>query len=114
MKSKKGHGLDFMDSYSLKLAFPIIEDVLLYLVNLSIKTNKFADIWKIQLVKPLHKKQDKLEAKNYRPVSHLIEISKIAEYAVHFQVYQHFVDQQLFHPNPHGFIADHNTGTALI
>ena len=60
MKSKRGHGYDFIDSYSLKLAFPHIEEVLLHLVNLSISSSRFAKPWKIQLVVPLHKKKDKL------------------------------------------------------
>ena len=43
VKGKKGHGFDYMDAYSLKLAFPKIEDVLLHLVNLSLKNGEFAE-----------------------------------------------------------------------
>ena len=114
MKSKRAHGFDFIDSYSIKLAFPHIEQVLLHLVNLSIEKSKFAKRWKIQLVLPLHKKNDKLEGSNYRPVSHIIEISKIVEYIVHDQVYQHFSINNIFHPNHHGFLENHSTATALI
>lgn len=114
IKSKKGHGFDYMDSYSLKLAFPHIEDVLLHLVNLSIKNGEYASIWKIQLVKSLHKKDDPLEAKNYRPVSHIIEVGNIVEYVIHDQVYNHFISNNLFHENHHGFLGQHSTATALI
>ena len=84
------------------------------MVNLSITSGKFASFWKIQLVLPLHKKNDKLDGSNYRPVSHIIELGKIVEYAVHQQVYQHFVLHHLFHSNHHGFLGDHSTATALI
>ena len=41
-------------------------------------------------------------------------MSKIVEYAVHDQVYHHFFNHKIFHPNHHGFLGHHNTSTALI
>ena len=70
-KNSRTHGRDFIDSSSLKLAFPLIEDSILHLVNLSIRNGTFAQNWKIQLILPLHKKNDKLNGNNYRPVSHI-------------------------------------------
>ena len=114
MKPSKSHGCDFIDSFSLKLAFPLIEESILHLVNLSIRESSYAHEWKTQLVLPLHKKDDPLVGSNYRPVSHIVEIGKIVEYVVHEQVYDHFVSQQLFHANHHGFLRNHSTATALI
>ena len=113
MKNKRSHGTDFIDPYSLKLAGPLIEGALLHIVNLSIQQNKFSTNWKTQLVNPLHKKGDKLQVDNYRPVSHLIEVGKIVEHAVYEQVVNHFTAHSLFHPNHHGSISDHSTTTAL-
>ena len=62
MKGKRGHGVDTIDSYSLKLASPLIEDSLLHLVNLSIANNTFATPWKPQLIFPLHKKKRKKQS----------------------------------------------------
>ena len=70
--------------------------------------------WKKQLVLPLHKKGDKLLGTNYRPVSHISEVSKIVEYAAHGQVYDHFSNNNIFHKNHHGNLANHGTATALI
>ena len=67
MKGGKSSGVDYIDSYCLKLA-PLIEDALEHLINLSIATTKFASIWKPQLIFPLHKKADKDVIENYRPV----------------------------------------------
>ena len=113
VKNSRSHGRDFIDGSSLKLAFPLIEESILHLVNLSIKSGTFAEKWKIQLILPLHKKKDKLDGNNYRPVSHIIEIGKIVEYAIHEQVYGHFSSKNLFHGNHHGFIANCSTATAL-
>ena len=103
MKGGRSHGVDYIDSYSLKLAYPIIEEAIYHMVNLSIRSKRFAKPWKIQLVHPLHKKGDKLTGTNYRPVSHIVEVGKILEYIVHEQVYAHFEEHDIFHANHHGF-----------
>ena len=46
MKGKRSHGVDLIDSFSIKLAGPLIEDALLHLINLSITEFKFAPNWK--------------------------------------------------------------------
>ena len=109
MKSKRVHGVDWIDSYSLKIASPLLEDSLL-----SIKQSKFATNWKPQLIHPFHKKKAKDLVENYRPVSHLVQVGKIAEYAVSFQIIEHFTKHNLFHPNHHGSLAGHSTATAVI
>ena len=114
IKPSRSHGFDFIDSFSLKLAFPLVEDSILHLVNLSITTMTYSKKWKTQLVLPLHKKNDTMDGTNYRPVSHIIEVGKIAEYAVHDQVYNHFVQHNLFHGNHHGFLGSHSTASALV
>ena len=114
MKGKRVHGCDWIDSYSLKIASPILEESLMHLVNLSIRQRKFAVVWKPQLIHPVHKKKAKDEIENFRPVSHLVQVGKIAEYAVNFQIIDHFVKHDLFHPNHHGSLANHSTATAVI
>ena len=114
MKGKRVHGRDEIDSFSLKLAAPLIEDSLLHLVNLSIESENFATPWKPQLILPFHKKKEKTKVENYRPVSHLVEVGKLVEYIVGEQILEHFVTNNLFHPNHHGSLANHSTATALI
>ena len=114
MKGGKCSGIDSIDSFSLKLAAPLIEDALLHLVNLSIKTSSFSSLWKHQLVFPHHKKQDRFLSKNYRPVSHLVQLGLLVEGAVFDQIVEHFSSNDLFHSNHHGGLANHSTTSALI
>ena len=107
MKGKTAHGIDMIDSYSLKLAGPLIEDSLLHLINLSISSHSFSLFWKPQLIFPTHKKENKSDIQNYRPVSHLVEVGKMVEYVVYDQVIEHFSLNSLFHPNHHGSLAGH-------
>ena len=106
--------MDWIDKGSLKVASPLIEESLLHLVNLSIREGRFSDRWKPQLIFPHHKKNQRDLLENYRPVSHLVQVGMIPEYAVYFQIVDHFVENGLFHPNHHGSVADHSTATALI
>ena len=112
LKGKRSCGVDQIDSFSLKVAAPFIEDTILHLVNLSL--SRYPESWKTQLIHPLHKKGDKCVGENYRPVSHIVEISKLTEYAVLEQVLHHFQSQDLFHNNHHGFLPNRSTTTALL
>ena len=112
-KNSRSHGSDFLDACSLNLAYPLIENSILHIINLSIEEGTVPNAWKTQLVHPLYKKDDAMNGENYRPVSHITEISKLLEYAVHEQVYEHFSANNLFHSNHHGFIKDCSTSTAL-
>ena len=51
---------------------------------------------------------------NFKPVSNLVEVGKVAEYAVAEQIIKHFIENNLFHPNHHGGLPNHSTATALI
>ena len=114
MKGGFSCGIDGIDGFSIKLAAPLIEDALLHLVNLSIRTSLFPETWKHQLIFPQHKKKDKLLVENYRPVCHLNEIGLLTERAIYEQIVAHFTQNDLFHPNHHGGLANHSTTTALI
>ena len=114
MKGKKTSGVDSIDSYSLKLAAPLMEEALLHLVNLSIEESSFSKKWKPQLIFPNHKKKDRMLVENYRPVSNLVETGKLVEYVIAEQILSHFIENNLFHINHHGSLPAHSTATALI
>ena len=95
MKPKRVHGVDWIDSFSLKLASPLIEESLMHIINLSILGSKFSSRWKPQLIFPLHKKKERDILGNYRPVSHLVQVGKMVEYAVYFQIVEHFMANSL-------------------
>ena len=58
-------------------------------------------------------KGSKFDAKFYRPLSNLSEVSKLVEMAVHDQVYEYLEREELVHPYHHGFLKNHSTATAL-
>ena len=86
VKGKKSCGMDMIDGYSLKLAAPLIEDILLHLVNLSITQSHFPQYWKVSKIVPLHKKSDKTNGENYRPVSNIIFVCQICNLVIIFVI----------------------------
>ena len=103
-----------VDSYVIKLAKADLLPVITHLVNLSVKYKVFPSQWKLAKVIPLHKKEEVLLAKNYRPVALLAITSKILERAVFGQVIEYFETNNLLHPSHHGFRSMHNTSTAML
>ena len=114
LKGKKSCGLDWICGYSLKLASNELSPELEKLINISIKSGQFYSKWKLSKVLPGFKnKGSKFDATFYRPISNLSEVSKMAEKAVHQQVYKYLSENGLIHPDHHGFLQNHSTATAL-
>ena len=114
LKSSKSTSIDELDNYCVKLAADIIDKPLHHIVTLSILQRKFPSNWKFSKVIPLHKKESKLECKNYRPVSILSPLSKILEKIVYEQIYEHFTTNKIFNSNMHGYRRFRSTQTALL
>ena len=114
LKMLKSTGLDSIDAWTLKLVINDILPALTHVLNLSITSLVFPDIWKLSKVIPLLKKDDPLNPKNYRPVALLPVMSKILERVVFMQVVQYVEGQGLLHPSHHGSRSKHSTSTAMI
>ena len=114
LKNSKSVGLDYIDTYIIKLIKNEILAAVTHIINLSIQTSKFPTYWKTAKVIPLLKKGDSLIAKNYRPVAILPIFSKILERVIFMQIVEYMDINKLFHPNHHGFRKHHNTTTALL
>ena len=114
LSNSSSFGLDEIDTSIIKLIKPDILPALTHIVNLSIATGVFPTFWKKSKIIPLHKKEDLLNPKNYRPVAIIPIFSKILEKIVFNQVVEYLATNNLIHPNHHAYRADHNTTTALI
>jgi hypothetical protein len=89
--------------------------VITRIINLSLQSGCFLLSWKEALVHPLLKKIG-LEATfmNFRPVSNLPFISKLAERAVFEQTHIHMVDNDLYPSAQSSYQRNPSTETALL
>ena len=78
LSNSRSTGIDELDNFSVKLSAELIAQPVHHIITLSIMQSKFPNGWKYSKVLHLHKKEDILEKKNYRPVAILSPLSKIS------------------------------------
>ena len=113
LKTNKAIGLDFISARLLKYGARAICRPVTRLLNLSISTGKFPDIWKCSKVSALFKCGDRTNPTNYRPISILPTLSKIMEKVVHSQFYKFLNSHDLLSSKQFGFRPKYSTTTAL-
>ena len=84
------------------------------LVNLSFETGIFPDVLKIAKVNPLHKKDSKIDHRNYRPISLLSVVSKVFEKLIYKRIYFYLDQKKLIYSKQFGFRGNHSTNYAII
>ena len=116
LNNSSSTGVDFIDAQTIKLVKHEIVAAVTRIINLSIQTSKFPDIYKHSQIIPLKKKPslNDLECSSYRPVNLLPIPGKIVEKAVFNQLVLYLEENKLIHPNHHGGRKNHSTTTALV
>lgn len=79
--------------------------------NLSIKTIKFPDKWKLSKICPIHKKDNNTDVK-YRPITIINNLGKILEFVLHNALYPQRKHSICI--NQHGIIPKRSTISNLI
>ena len=80
---------------------------------ISLETGAFPDLLKTSCVVPVHKKGDKSQLSNYRPISLLSSFSKLFEYCFLNILLPFLEKNNILCGNQHGFRAGKSTETAL-
>lgn len=114
MKSKTSSGIDELSPKTLKLCKEELAQPLVNIVNKSFSQGIFPSQLKIAKVLPKHKKGDKKQPSNYRPISLLSTFSKIIEKITLNRLLQHIKTFNMLTVHQHGFTAGRSTVTALI
>ncbi len=86
LNSNKSVGLDTIPPHTVKVAAEVLKSPFTNLINLSIKEAIFPSKAKIASILPLFKGDDRLNKKNYRPVSILTTFSKVFETVLKNQI----------------------------
>ena len=68
----------------------------------SLKKVEFPEIWKKANVVPVHKREDKMLVKNYRPISSLPIFGKFFERVIYNSLFNYFQSNRLFTPSQSG------------
>ena len=103
MKTNKASGPNSIPTNILKLFKKEFSKPLSDMVNISFNQGVFPNILKIANVIPIHKKGDKLDCNNYRPISLLSNISKISEKSMHIRLVNFLKKNKLLFCHQFGF-----------
>ena len=99
---------------TLKQIIPNIIKELTICINKSFQENKFPEILKISKITPLHKKNDKTNPSNYRPIAQLSPLSKTMEQLCMTQLHEFFESQNTINNRQFGFRKAHSTIHPLL
>ena len=111
--AQKAVGYDGISMAIIKDNKTILAEVLTHMINTIIRTSKFPDSQKIARVRPLHKKGDKSDRNNYRPISILTAISKITEKVLAIQLRYFLENCDILSDCQFGFREKRNTTSAI-
>ena len=115
LKNTTSTGHDDINVVALKKMRDSILKSLTHVINLSLKTGEFPQIWKVAKVIPLWKNNgDKTESKFYRPIALLPVFSKVLEKFVSRWMNQHMETNKLWSDRQHGYRQKRSTSTALL
>jgi len=87
----------------LKISAPYICSPLTYIYNKSILAGIFPHRMKFSIIKPIYKKENKMNPTNYRPILLLTSFSKVFGKALHIRLTEHFNTNKLIVGNQFGF-----------
>ena len=110
---QKATGPDGISPKLLKLAGWSVVPSLTKLINLSLSLGIVPQLWKQANVIPLHKKGDRSDINNYRPVSILSCPSKILEKIVFKNLFNYLNENHLITPHQSGFMPGDSTVNQL-
>ena len=110
----KSRGPNSIPYKILNLLKKDISKQLAELFNLSLSSSVFPSLLQIAKVAPVHKKDSKLDYRNYRPISLLSDIEKILEKLMYKRVYQFLTENNIIYDLQFGFRQNFSTAHALI
>ena len=98
----------------LKICDSSIIKPLSIIFNNSLNSGIFPTIWKKANVIPIHKKGDKMDIKNYRPISLLPLCGKLFEKVIYNILYNHYESNNILNANQSGFRSGDSCINQLI
>ena len=113
IQPKKSAGPDGIPGVIAKICILTIPHILQNIINSSLSTGRIPERLKNADVIILHKKGEKSNPNNYRPISLLNSFSKIVEKTVSAQLSKHLNDNNILYKHQFGFRKSHSTIHAL-
>lgn len=114
LKNKNSSGIDELPPSLLKRCADELASPFTTLINQSFNEGKFPTILKRTIIHPIHKKQDKTDPNNYRPIALLPTASKLFEKAMCNRILNFCEKYNILDDNQNGFRKKRSTVLAVF
>ena len=114
LKPTKSAGPDGIHPRVLLEAATSISPALSALYSKSLQEGHMPTAWKEGLITPIHKKGDKSQPGNYRPISLTSVAGKVMESLIRDKLVNHMMDNNLFCDAQHSFVPGRSCMTQLL
>ena len=112
LDTSKAVGPDKLSPLVLKTCSSVLSESLCKLINRSLVEGRVPNDWLNANVIPVHKCNDKQNVENYRPISLLSIVSKVAERCIYNKIFPKI--EPILHGTQHGFLHGKSTTTQLL
>lgn len=114
LKENTAEGVDQISAKIIKRYIHILTTPITHICNLAFSTGVFPTVFKLALIKPIHKGGDSDCVNNYRPISILPTMSKILERLINRPLVNFLESNNLISPNQYGFRRGKSTNDAVL
>ena len=114
LNSYKSPGPDNVHPYALKATSMEISPMLTHLFQQSLNSGILPAQWKHAHITPIHKKGDRTNPKNYRPISLTSVVCKTMEHVIVSQLTKHLEMNKILTKNQFGFREHHSCESQLF
>lgn len=114
LKNTNSEGYDEINTKVVKSCFPEISKILTHLINMTFSTGIFPTVLKQSVVKPLFKKDSKVDINNYRPITLIPIFSKILEKCMLKRIIEFCNKYDIIKKEQYGFQKDKSTTLAIF
>lgn len=114
LKNSNAVGEDEISIKMLKALKIYIAAPLVYIANLMLLSGEFPENLKRSIIKPVYKKGNASEIKNYRPIALLNNISKIFEKLIAIRLTTFFYKNQIFSGYQNAYLKNRSTERAIF
>ena len=110
------YGINLIDAVTVKAAGALLAKPIRHMINVSFRSGRYANRWKLAKTIPLLKSSDlrRLNPASYRPVAILPTVSKIVERAAQCQLLHFLETTNQLNPSSHAYRTSYSTTTNLI
>lgn len=113
LKNTNSTGYDDVSTRTIKYVHDIISPILSHIINLCIEQGIFPCKLKTTIIKPLYKKDEKHDIKNYRPIALITIFSKIFEKVIFDNMYSYFESHNILTKEQKGFRKNKTIDAAI-